>query len=243
MPGEKGTLSWMVCCACAEPDPASWGQQPQPGSQHRAARMRVACGIERHDILRSRLQRLVPPTLADKSFNPRIFVLCADHARQPRAIRRQSQEADMNTPAASATQVIIVGGGPVGMGLAIELGQRGIRTFWSSATQTAADPQGPEPDPADHGAFPFLGRGKRAARGTDDPEGLRHRRHDRLRHPAQRPRTTGCSASWFAPITSRTTSGCRNTRPKRFCGTPAPVPSLELMFGWSATASCRMTAA
>jgi 2-polyprenyl-6-methoxyphenol hydroxylase-like FAD-dependent oxidoreductase len=35
----------------------------------------------------------------------------------------------MNTPAATPTQVVIVGGGPVGLGLAIELGQRGIRCF------------------------------------------------------------------------------------------------------------------
>ena len=33
----------------------------------------------------------------------------------------------MSMPAESATQVVIVGGGPVGLGLAIELGQRGIR--------------------------------------------------------------------------------------------------------------------
>ena len=39
--------------------------------------------------------------------------------------------------------VIIIGGGPVGMGLAIELGQRGIRVA--------------EPDPADNGTLPFLG--------------------------------------------------------------------------------------
>src|SRR3569623_1425720 len=38
-----------------------------------------------------------------------------------------SQEAKMSMPAEQATQVVIVGGGPVGMGLAIELGQRGVR--------------------------------------------------------------------------------------------------------------------
>jgi 4-hydroxyisophthalate hydroxylase len=32
----------------------------------------------------------------------------------------------MNTPEESATQVVIVGGGPVGLGLAIDLGQRGV---------------------------------------------------------------------------------------------------------------------
>src|SRR4051812_47529325 len=33
----------------------------------------------------------------------------------------------MSTPTESRTQVVIVGGGPVGLGLAIELGQRAIR--------------------------------------------------------------------------------------------------------------------
>ena len=33
----------------------------------------------------------------------------------------------MNTPPDSPAQVVIVGGGPVGLGLAIELGQRGVR--------------------------------------------------------------------------------------------------------------------
>ncbi|MES1147981.1 MAG: FAD-dependent monooxygenase [Bradyrhizobium guangdongense] len=32
----------------------------------------------------------------------------------------------MNTPAGAAAQIVIVGGGPVGLGLAIELGQRGV---------------------------------------------------------------------------------------------------------------------
>jgi len=32
----------------------------------------------------------------------------------------------MNMPAETTTQVVIVGGGPVGLGLAIDLGQRGV---------------------------------------------------------------------------------------------------------------------
>ncbi|MDB5567323.1 MAG: Monooxygenase, FAD-binding protein [Tardiphaga sp.] len=38
-----------------------------------------------------------------------------------------NRQRKMNTPTESRTQVVIVGGGPVGLGLAIELGQRGIR--------------------------------------------------------------------------------------------------------------------
>src|ERR1700755_1768863 len=38
----------------------------------------------------------------------------------------QSEKTSMDTPAESATQVVIVGGGPVGLGLAIDLGQRGV---------------------------------------------------------------------------------------------------------------------
>ncbi len=50
----------------------------------------------------------------------------------------------------------------------------------------AADPQGPEPDAADDGAFPFLGRGTGRARGAHDSARIRDRRPDGLRHAAGR---------------------------------------------------------
>ena len=55
--------------------------------------------------------------------------------------------------------VVIVGGGPVGLGLAVDLAQRGVRAILVERyDEPAADPQGSEPDPAHDGAFLFLGR-------------------------------------------------------------------------------------
>ncbi len=53
--------------------------------------------------------------------------------------------------------VVINGGGPVGLGLAIELGQRGVRVCVVERSRTAAHPQGTEPDAAHLRAFPGLG--------------------------------------------------------------------------------------
>ena len=98
-----------------------------------------------------------------------------------------SQEAKMNMPADPATQVVIVGGGPVGLG-SRDRARPARRPLHPGRAlrQPAADPEGPEPDPAHAGAFLFLGRGGRAARGAHDPAGLRHRRPHRLRHAARR---------------------------------------------------------
>ncbi len=45
-------------------------------------------------------------------------------------------------------QVVIVGGGPVGVALAVQLGMRGITCgLVETRTGLGAHPQGPEPDP------------------------------------------------------------------------------------------------
>ena len=55
-------------------------------------------------------------------------------------------------------QVVIVGGGPVGVALAVELGLRGIScALVESRTELGPHPQGPEPHPAHARAFLFLG--------------------------------------------------------------------------------------
>ena len=118
------------------------------------------------------------------------------------------------------TQVIIVGGGPVGVALAVELGLRGISCALVERRQRPAEhPQGPEPHPAHAGAFLLLGHRRRAARRARDAAGL----PDRRRSP---PTAASMSEYWHAAArpragapttTSRTTTACRSTARKRCC--------------------------
>ena len=56
-------------------------------------------------------------------------------------------------------QVIVVGGGPVGVALAVDLGLRGIScALVETRAGLSSDSKGPESDPAHDGALPVLGR-------------------------------------------------------------------------------------
>ena len=93
----------------------------------------------------------------------------------------------MNMPAESATQVVIVGGGPVGLGLAIELGQRGVScVLVERYVSPQPIPKGQNLTQRTLEHFYFWGAERGASSGADDPARLRHRRHDGLRHAAER---------------------------------------------------------
>ena len=120
--------------------------------------------------------------------------------------------------------VLIVGGGPVGMGLAIELGPARRRAAsWSSATrQPQPIPKGQNLTQRTMEHFHFWGAETelRAARTIPPEYGIGGMTaYGTLLGPYT---TTGCSASWCGRSTSRTTSACRNTRPKRCCATASP---------------------
>jgi len=125
----------------------------------------------------------------------------------------------MNTPTESRAQVVIVGGGPVGLGLAIELGQRGIRCILVerfSSPQPIPKGQNLTQRTLEHfyfwGAEPEL----RAARTIPRDYGiggmtsygtlLSGYKYDWLQR------------EWCGPTTSPTMNGCRNMPPKRCCG-------------------------
>src|SRR5437870_11986371 len=97
----------------------------------------------------------------------------------------ECQESAMNNN--KRYQVAIVGGGPVGVALAIDLGLRGILLHPDRAPyRAAADPQGAEPHPALGRALLFLGHRQRAARRAHVAARLPDERHHRLREPVER---------------------------------------------------------
>ena len=112
---------------------------------------------------------------------------CSHFAVRARAESRQSQEARMNMPAesASASRHCRRRAGGSWSRDRTRPARRRLRSG-RALHQSAADPEGSEPDPAHAGALPLLGRRGGASRGADDPARLRHRRHDGLRHAAER---------------------------------------------------------
>ena len=117
-------------------------------------------------------------------------------------------------------QVVIVGGGPVGVALAVDLGLRGISCALVEIPHgPVAHPEGSEPHPAHAGAFLLLGHRRGIARRPADAERPPDRRghllwqHDRARIGTCRRAGRSC-----ATTISRPTTACRNTRWKWCCG-------------------------
>ena len=89
-------------------------------------------------------------------------------------------------PILETCQVAIVGGGPVGLGLAIELGQRGVKCCLIERRATPQlIPKGQNLTQRTMEHFHFWGA-ERLAGGAYDPTRLRHRRNDHLWQPARR---------------------------------------------------------
>ena len=102
--------------------------------------------------------------------------------------------------------------------------------------RAAADPEGPEPHPADDGALPFLGRGEGRARGAHDPARVRHRRADGLRHAARRLQlrldAARARASLLFHRQRAAAAVCDGER--RCAGARPSSHACETLYGWSA---------
>jgi glycine/D-amino acid oxidase-like deaminating enzyme len=120
-------------------------------------------------------------------------------------------------------QVIIVGGGPVGMGLAIELGQRGIRcVVVERYTSPQPIPKGQNLTQRTMEHLYFWGAEQelRAARTIPREFGIGGlTAYGTLLGAIP---TTGFSGSSSDPSTSRTTSGCRNMQLRPCSGSVPP---------------------
>lgn len=121
------------------------------------------------------------------------------------------------------TDVVIVGGGPVGMGLSIELGQRGVRSIVVERyVQPQPIPKGQNLTQRTMEHFHFWGAEKELRAARTIPPSTASADSPPMTSCWVRIPTTGCNATWSSPTTTRPTSACLSTPLRQFCASGRP---------------------
>ncbi len=133
--------------------------------------------------------------------------------------------------------VIIVGGGPVGVGLAVDLGACGAsRARSSSGARRCRIFRRGRTSRAYARTFLLLGHRRRTARGAHHAEGISDQRYHGVRQLDERVLVPAAAAPRsFASTTFKTSNGCRNISPKKVLrARMAELPPVTNLFGWTA---------